>query len=176
LTPSLFEEIDNRLETIHRLKRKYGETIEEILQYQKKLEVEMGKISLRDDRLQVLEGDYGKVSQEAWTKAQELSRKRKEVALVLSINWKKSLRPSAWKIRGFLLKSPNPSFGRKRHGSDRISYFSQPGEELRPLARIASGGELSRLLLAFKHIFAQEENISTLIFDEVDSGIGGANR
>src|SRR4030042_7014011 len=82
--PQVFEEIDNRLETIHRLKRKYGETIEEILLYQKKIEAEMEKFSYRDDRLKVLEGDYEKVSKEALTKAQGLSRKRKEVALALS--------------------------------------------------------------------------------------------
>jgi DNA repair protein RecN (Recombination protein N) len=82
--PQVLEEIDNRLETIHRLKRKYGETIEEILRYQKKIEAEMETISLRDDRIQALEGDYEKVSSEALTKAQGLSRKRKESALALS--------------------------------------------------------------------------------------------
>ena len=173
--PQVFEEIDNRLETIHRLKRKYGETIEEILHYQKKIEAEMEKISYRDDRLQVLEGDYEKVSKEALAKAQGLSRKRKEVALALSNKLEEELATLGMKNTRFFVEITQSQFLDEK-GMDQIEFLisPNPGEELRPLARIASGGELSRLLLAFKHIFAQEEKVSTLIFDEVDSGIGGA--
>ena len=173
--PQAFEEMDNRLETIHRLKRKYGETIEEILQYQKKIEAEMEKISLRDDRLQILERDYEKASQEALTKAQELSRKRKEVALALSKKLEDELASLGMNNTRFFVEITHADSLDER-GMDQMEFLisPNPGEEMKPLARIASGGELSRLLLAFKCIFAQEERVCTLIFDEVDSGIGGA--
>ena len=173
--PQAFEEMDNRLETIHRLKRKYGETIEEILQYQKKIEAEMEKISLRDDRLQILEKDYEKASQEALTKAQGLSRKRKEVALALSKKLEDELASLGMINTRFFVEITQADSLDER-GMDQMEFLisPNPGEEMKPLARIASGGELSRLLLAFKCIFAQEERVCTLIFDEVDSGIGGA--
>ena len=173
--PQVFEEIDNRLETIHRLKRKYGETIEAILHYQEKIEAEMERISHRDDRLHVLEEDYTKASEEALSQATALSQKRKNVALELGQKMEKELATLSMQNTRFSVKNiQSDSLDEK--GMDQIEFLisPNPGEELRPLARIASGGELSRLMLAFKHIFAQEEKVSTLIFDEVDSGIGGA--
>ena len=173
--PQALEETDNRLETIHRLKRKYGATIEGVFEYQKKIKTELETIALHDNRLQLLEKNLEEARQEASEKALALSQKRKEIALKLGKKMEEELTTLGMSnTRFFVNIIPSESLYEK--GMDHVEFLisPNPGEELRPLARVASGGELSRVMLAFKHIFAQEESVSTLIFDEVDSGIGGA--
>ncbi|MBW1678994.1 MAG: DNA repair protein RecN [Deltaproteobacteria bacterium] len=175
--PQGLEEIEGRLDTIHRLKKKYGASIEEILEFQKKIKAEMEQISQRKDHRVGLEEKYNLVKREASIQAKELSRKRKETAKNLGRKIENELESLGMPSTKFVAHINQPGSGiLDEKGMDQVEFlFSpNPGEELRPLARIASGGELSRVMLAFKNIFAQVEGISTLIFDEVDSGIGGA--
>jgi len=173
--PQMLEEIDNRLETIRRLKKKYGTTVEDILEYQKKIEVELEKISDYDDHLQSLAGEYERINGETREKAKILSQKRKETALKLSQRIEEELATLGMQNTKFSVEI-TPLESLDESGMDQIEFLisPNPGEDLRPLARIASGGELSRVMLAFKHLFTREEKIATLVFDEVDAGIGGA--
>lgn len=173
--PQMLEEIDNRLETIRRLKKKYGTTVEDIIEYQKKIEVELEKISDYDDHLQSLAGEYERINGETREKAKILSQKRKETALKLSQRIEEELATLGMQNTKFSVEI-TPLESLDESGMDQIEFLisPNPGEDLRPLARIASGGELSRVMLAFKHLFTREEKIATLVFDEVDAGIGGA--
>jgi len=135
------------------------------------------QISQRKDRMSDLEENYKAVSIKAVTQAEELSRKRKETAQTLCQKMEKELQTLGMRSASFVAGiTSSESQSLDETGMDQVEFLfsSNPGEEVRPLARIASGGELSRIMLAFRHIFAREEGISTLIFDEVDSGIGGA--
>ena len=175
--PQSLEVIESRLDALHRLKRKYGATIEEILASQDTIKEELEQISQRKDRISELEENFKAVSNKAVTQAEELSRKRKETAQTLCQEMEKELQTLGMRSTTFdagITSSESQLLDET--GMDQVEFLfsSNPGEEVRPLARIASGGELSRIMLAFKHIFAREEGISTLIFDEVDSGIGGA--
>lgn len=175
--PQSLEVIESRLDALHRLKRKYGATIQAILAFQDTIKEELEQISQRKDRKSDLEESYKAVSIKAVTQAEELSRKRKDTAQTLCKKMEKELQTLGMRSAAFvggITSSESQSLDET--GMDQVEFLfsSNPGEEVRPLARIASGGELSRIMLAFKHIFAREEGISTLIFDEVDSGIGGA--
>jgi DNA repair protein RecN (Recombination protein N) len=175
--PQSLEVIEGRLDALHRLKRKYGAAIAEILACQDAMKEELEQISQRKDRISALEENFKAVSTEAVTQAEELSRKRKETAQTLCQQMENELQTLDMRSAAFdagITSSESQSLDET--GMDQVEFLfsSNPGEEVRPLARIASGGELSRIMLAFRHIFAREEGISTLIFDEVDSGIGGA--
>jgi DNA repair protein RecN (Recombination protein N) len=175
--PQNLEVVESRLDALHRLKGKYGATIEEILAYQDTIKGELEQISQRKDRISELEENYEAVSIKAVTQAEELSRKRKETAQILAQALEKDLQTLGMRSVAFVAGiTSSESQSLDETGMDKVEFLfsSNPGEEVRPLARIASGGELSRIMLAFRHIFAREEGISTLIFDEVDSGIGGA--
>lgn len=175
--PQRLEEIEGRLDTIHRLKMKYGGSIKDILDYQKKIQWEREQISQSNEYLSALTEKYEVLSRETEVKAEELSRKRKETANDLGQKMEKELASLGMQSPKFVVNiigSEEKTLDEK--GIDQVEFFfsPNPGEALRPLTRIASGGELSRVILSFKHILAQEEGVSTLIFDEVDSGIGGA--
>jgi len=174
--PQSLEEIESRLDTIHRLKRKYGASIKEILNFQEKSKKELEQISQKKDHMASLKEKYEKVRMEASTQAKTLSRKRKETAKILRQKIEGELETLGMGKTTFVVGISSESKSLDEKGMDQVEFiFSpNPGEEIRPLARIASGGELSRLILAFQHISAREGGISTLIFDEVDSGIGGA--
>jgi len=175
--PQQLDAIESRLDALHRLKGKYGASIKEILAYQDMIKKDLEQISQRKDRMRKLEEDYEAASTKAVTQAEELSRKRKEAAQTLCQKMEKELQtlgmPNAAFVAG-ITASEGQSLDET--GMDRVEFLfsSNPGEEVRPLARIASGGELSRIMLAFRHILSREEGIFTLVFDEVDSGIGGA--
>jgi len=173
--PQRLEEIESRLDVIHRLKRKYGANIDEILKNQEKIKAELEQISQRKDRLEELKERYEEVRLKVLTQAKELSQKRKEAAEKLSQEMERELETLGMQDPIFIT-SITTTNSLDEKGLDQVEFLfsSNPGEEARPLARIASGGELSRVMLAFKHILASEEGTSTLIFDEVDAGIGGA--
>ncbi|MBW2605751.1 MAG: DNA repair protein RecN [Deltaproteobacteria bacterium] len=175
--PQGIEEIEGRLDTLHRLKRKYGKNIEEVLELQKKIALKIKHLSQQKDYLSDLEQKYKAASKEAALQAENLSVKREKIASHLRTKIEKeleSLDMQGIKFCADITQSKTGDLHEK--GRDRVEFLISPniGEKLRPLARIASGGELSRVMLAFKNIFAQQKEVSTLIFDEVDSGIGGA--
>lgn len=173
--PTRLEEIDARLDTIHRLKKKYGGSIPAILEFHDKAKAEITQLTQREDLIQRTQALYDNARAKMAARAAVLSQRRKEVAGLLRTKLEQELASLGMKHTRFeaALRSSETL---DEKGGDQVEFLvsPNPGEDLRPLARIASGGELSRVMLAFKHLLAQEEEIATLIFDEVDSGIGGA--
>jgi len=187
--PGRLEEIESRLAEIHALKKKYGETIEKILAYREKAESELKELTESGEKIEELKGAQEKLDKETLELALRLSQERKKSAAVLKEKVEKELASLGMKKTVFEVKAAGASAkgeGRENiiignhslheKGMDDLEFLisPNPGEELKPLSRIASGGELSRIILALKRIIAQEEEVSTLIFDEVDAGIGGA--
>jgi len=174
VNPMRLEEVENRLEGIDRLKRKYGSTVEEVLRFKRRLEEGLNSLISGEGKLSQLEGILGSVREEMIALAKNLSWERKRVASGLQKAVEKELGSLGMKRTVFEIRLEEMDFSPK--GIDRAEFLISPnvGEEVKPLVRIASGGELSRMMLAMKKILARVGGRQVLIFDEVDSGIGGA--
>jgi DNA repair protein RecN (Recombination protein N) len=185
--PARLQTIDERLEHIARLKRKYGRTIAEILQYRETIAGEQESWGQHEERLEHLEAELGKLRQSLKSLAITLSDKRQQTAARLQeavqqelqeLNMAHPVFHIACSLRhhpaGDCLVGTEPVM-LTAEGIDEVTYLftSNPGQPPKPLSRIASGGELSRLMLALKSVLAREDHIPVLIFDEVDAGIGG---
>jgi DNA repair protein RecN (Recombination protein N) len=174
INPMRLDEIENRLEEIDRLKRKYGRTVEEVLSFKLKIDKALKSFTSGEERLSQLEGFLEPLRQTLNDLGEKLSGERKRVALELKKSVERELNSLGMKKTIFELHiDPLPLSLR---GVDRVEFLISPnvGEEVKPLAKIASGGELSRIMLAMKRILAKVGGRQVLIFDEVDSGIGGA--
>lgn len=174
INPMRLEEIESRLEEIDRLKRKYGSTIEEILSFKHRTEEALKSFTSDEERLSLLESRLNPLRQTVNGLARKLSNERKKVALELKKSVVKELSSLGMKKTVFEIHMDPLPISLK--GVDRVEFLISPnvGEEVKPLAKIASGGELSRMMLAMKRILAKVGGRQVLIFDEVDSGIGGA--
>ncbi|MBM4277933.1 MAG: DNA repair protein RecN [Deltaproteobacteria bacterium] len=174
VNPMRLEEVENRLEEIERLKRKYGPTVEEVLRFKGKIEEALNPLTSNEENLSHLEGVLGSLQGEMIALARRLSWERKRVASELKKSVEKELGSLGMKKTTFEIRMEDNTFSPK--GMDRVEFLISPnvGEEVKPLAKIASGGELSRMMLAMKKILARVGGRQVLIFDEVDSGIGGA--
>jgi DNA repair protein RecN (Recombination protein N) len=173
INPMRLDEIENRLEEIDRLKRKYGPTVEEVLSFKYRTDEALKSFSSDEERLAQLEGRLEPLRQTVNDLAKRLSKKREEVALELKKSVEKELNSLGMKKTIFEISvDPSPL---SLCGGDRVEFLISPnvGEDVKPLAKIASGGELSRIMLAMKRILAKVGGRQVLIFDEVDSGIGG---
>lgn len=184
--PTRLQQIDERLDLIFRLKRKYGDSIAEILQYGENAAAELATISRSEQRIEELRAQEAQVLQELAGLAGALSRARREMGERLSrevVAQLQDLGMAKSKFGVALERSDDPEGvevdGRRvacdTTGIDRVEFLvsPNPGEPLKPLAKIASGGETSRLMLALKSVLAVADNTPTLIFDEIDQGIGG---
>ncbi len=173
VNPIRLEEVENRLEEIDRLKRKYGSSIAEILLHQKKIEERLHAFSSNDEKLTHLEGILSSLQEEMIALAKKLSWERKKIALALKKSVERELATLGMKKTIFEVHQEDSPLSWA--GMDRIEFLISPnvGEGVKPLAKIASGGELSRMMLALKKILARVGGRQVLIFDEVDSGIGG---
>ncbi len=172
--PKKLEEIVERREIILKLKKKYGSTIKEILEYQKKIKEDLSKLTHSEEKKEEIEKDIQEVYTLLEAVAGELSEKRKKVAEKLSKETEKQLQELGMPKAKFIVSiKPKPEVDSM--GKDEIEFLisPNPGEGLRPLAKIASGGEMSRIMLALKTILAQADETPVLIFDEIDAGIGG---
>lgn len=176
--PQRLEEIERRLDELNRLKRKYGNTLSEILDLKNNIDAELASYNEGEERLEKLEKELEELEKELQHLSEELSRRRHDVAKKMEVAIMKELSELNMDKTQFQVHiEPLPSgeipFTAK--GRDRIEFLiaPNPGEDLKPLSKIASGGEISRVMLAFKTILASVDNIPTLIFDEVDLGIGG---
>lgn len=172
--PQRLDIIENRLKLINDLKRKYGDSIEEILDYYQKIDQELAELKNSEVEKGELLAEITKLEEEYLVEAEELSTQRKVIATELEKSIARelmdlSMLQTRFKI-DFLRKE---SF--TKDGIDKVEFLisPNPGSELLPLIKIASGGELSRIMLALKTITADIDQISTLIFDEIDTGIGG---
>lgn len=172
--PVRLEQVEERLALLQKLKRKYGNTIRDILNFKKNATVELENFQRGTEKLNKLEQRRKKLEKEYQELAHKLSYQRKQVAAILEEGIKKELKllglPQVqFKIDFIWRDEPAPE------GQDEVEFLlsTNPGEVLKPLARIASGGELSRIMLALKTLLASVDQIPTLIFDEIDTGIGG---
>ena len=180
--PQRLEEIEDRLALLDRLKRKYGQTLEEILAYGEKTRQELAKMEHADERREVLQRQLEKVAGDFRKAAEALSAKRREAARKLTRLVREELAQLGMEKTRLEVHFESLLEGRGGpRGIDEVEFriSPNPGEELRPLEKIASGGEISRLMLALKTVVgtnrpgATRRVARTFIFDEVDSGIGG---
>jgi DNA repair protein RecN (Recombination protein N) len=174
INPMRLDEIENRLEEIDRLKRKYGATVEEVLSFKLRIDETLKSFTSDEERLSQLESLLGPLRQSLNGLAERLSGERKKVALELKKSVERELSSLGMKKTVFEIRISSSPLSLR--GVDRVEFLLSPnvGEEVKPLAKIASGGELSRIMLAMKKILAKVGGRQVLIFDEVDSGIGGA--
>lgn len=172
--PGELEEIEDRLDLLYRLGLKYGDTEEKMLAFLENCREELHRIEFSDELREKLEGDYERERDEAVSLARELSQKRRRSAEDFALKVKEELR---------FLNMPGVEFLPQIErvplyamGCDRIQFLvsANTGEEPRPMSKIASGGELSRIMLAIKTVLSGMDGVDTLIFDEVDSGVSGA--
>ena len=176
--PGRLEEVDNRLDAINKLKKKYGQSIEFILQKKVEIDKELNDIAHHDERIVELKKALDISSEKATTLAKKLSAKRGDAGKILKKKIEQELSDLGMEKTVFEVKIRKDAdeaggFKLAENGIDIIEFFisPNPGEEPKPLAKIASGGELSRIMLAIKRITTGK--IPVLIFDEVDAGIGG---
>ncbi len=185
--PKRLEEVEERLTLIHSLTRKYGGSIEKALAFGAEARKQLESISHASERIGELEAQENALLAQLAEQGESLSRKRREAAQRLSKGIESELddlrmaaaqfgvdfqvRPDA---RGLPLED-GQRVAFDQNGYDRVEFLiaPNPGEGLKPLAKIASGGETSRLMLALKHVLARADEIPSLIFDEIDQGIGG---
>ena len=167
-------EIEERLDLISRLKRKYGNSIEEILEYLKTAESELNDIKLSDERTNELKEELKNITKELKEKGNVLTQRRENAAKVLEENIEKSLHELNMEKSKFKVNIENDGTFYD-NGMDKVEFLisTNPGEPLKPLVKIASGGELSRVMLAIKSILADSDGVDTMIFDEIDTGVSG---
>lgn len=167
------EQIESRLDVIHRLRRKYGVSCEDILDYLQKAKRELDEIEFADDHLERLKGKLQKAEKAAWDQAMVLRKNRKETSDVISRRILTELTQ---------LDMPRVQFEcmfREQelasNGADGVAFYmsANAGESLKPMSKVASGGELARIMLAMKNVLAEKDQVNTLIFDEVDTGVSG---
>ncbi|MFQ5904522.1 MAG: DNA repair protein RecN, partial [Candidatus Binatia bacterium] len=185
--PAALEQLEDRLAEISRLKRKYNGSIEDILKLREYVDEELKGLDRGEEELPALERAFEEARRSAWQTAESISLERKRVAKKFKREMEKELESLGMpgtifeaRFLGVEEGGDDPPFlvgGRRitELGMDQVEfYFSpNPGEAVKPLAKIASGGELSRLMLAIKSLVLTKGDIPTLLFDEVDAGIGG---
>ncbi len=181
--PERLEAVEERLHALERLKRKYGRTMKEVLEYRKKIGGELQELSSFDDRQQQLEQNFERLFEQYRTAAASLSENRIRACAPLESRLEKELRELAMgkirfqvRIQTCLPEKDDPERkGIHAEGADQVEFYVavNSGEDLKPLSKTASGGELSRIMLALKCIASGKVHSETLIFDEVDAGIGG---
>jgi DNA repair protein RecN (Recombination protein N) len=182
------EQVEARLEMIRKLKRKYGGSIESVFSHLHNIERDMGNIENISENIQKIKDELDDLNQKIITEALLLSKEREQAAQKLSQKVESELNDLKMSGTRFVVaisQTPTESLPSpylciqdkiiSENGLDRAEFMIAPnvGEALKPLASIASGGELSRLVLALKAILAQNDSVETIVFDEVDAGIGG---
>lgn len=178
--PERLEAIEERLDRINRLKKKYGRNIDDVLHYLEKIDQELSVTEKRGEQIERLEKEKALIEGEVFRLAKELSLKRRKGAEGIQKKVERELAEIQMGRTRFLvrIKDGEGDEGQRitPKGIDKVEFLISPnlGEEPRPLVKIASGGELSRVMLAIKVVLAKADKIPTLIFDEVDAGIGGA--
>jgi len=176
-SPKELDQVEDRLDQLHRLKKKYGATVRDMLDYLNKIRQELDQIELSDDLLIKLKKQRKAQLTMTRTLAETLSAQRKAAAERLKARIEEELRQlDMTKVRFQTEFSPKPGkLGLDDTGMDEVRFLmsANVGENLKPIAKVASGGELSRIMLALKNVLAENDNICTLIFDEVDTGVSG---
>ena len=167
------ETIESRLDILHRLRRKYGADCNEILAYLDKAQKELDDIEFADDRVEQLKKQLVKKEKAAWDAALALRKNRQQKAEEMSQKILTELSQ---------LDMPRVQFSCRfreteltENGADAVAFYmsANVGEDLKPMSKVASGGELARIMLSMKNVLAEKDQVGTLIFDEVDTGVSG---
>ena len=167
------EQIEARLDVIHKLRRKYGTTCADILEYLGKAKKELDEIEFADDHLERLKDKLQKAEKEAWAAALTLRENRKETAMKLSARILTEL--SQLDMPKVQFSCEFTELDLTANGADAVAFYmsANVGEALKPMSKVASGGERARIMLAMKNVLAEQDKVATLIFDEVDTGVSG---
>ena len=173
--PDKLEQIEDRLQTLHSLKRKYGDSVEDILAHAANIKRELDMVENQEERVAELSAKLAALEGELRARAETLSAARKDAAERLAAKLMDHLKDLHMEKTRFQVVLRSGEAGYRADGWDQAEFMiaPNPGEPLRGLAKIASGGELSRIMLAMKSIFAAVDEVPTLIFDEVDTGVSG---
>ncbi|WP_325199515.1 DNA repair protein RecN [Oscillibacter sp.] len=172
-SPEELDAAESRADQLYRLKKKYGATVEEMLEYLDQRRAELDAIETADDTRILLEKKRGKAEAAVQAAGKALTEARKQAAEALEERIQRELRDLDMnRVRfaiNFAEKDPAPD------GCDVVRFLmsANAGEDLKPIAKIASGGELARIMLALKNVLAEQEAVGTLVFDEVDTGVSG---
>ncbi len=167
------EQIESRLDIIHRLRRKYGTTCQEILEYLENARKELDEIEFADNRVEHLKKQLSVKEKAAWEAAMRLRKDRQEKGNLLSEKILSELRQLDMPRVQFQCRFRETELG--ADGADLVAFYlsANAGEDLKPLSKVASGGELARIMLSMKNVLAEKDAVDTLIFDEVDTGVSG---
>ncbi len=170
--PGRLEELEERLNLIRTLKRKYGDTIEQVLDYAEELSIKLDTIAHSEERLAQINVDVIRLQEDLVSACDALAKLRKRSARGFEQSIERELSELAMDKSKFVVSID--SIEPCATGADRVEFMisPNPGEPVKPLARIASGGEISRIMLALKTVMAGAD-VPTLVFDEIDAGIGG---
>ena len=176
-SPGELDQVEERLDLLYRLRKKYGPTVEDMLAYLEQCCQELDQIQYADDTLARLEKDLKKAQKEAARRGESLSQARREAAGALQARVQEELRqldmPKVQFQTEFTPKGGEA--GMDETGLDEVQFLMSAnlGEALKPIQKVASGGELARIMLALKNVLAEGDQIGTLVFDEVDTGVSG---
>ncbi|MFC2948219.1 DNA repair protein RecN [Virgibacillus sediminis] len=179
--PGRLNEIEARLDEINRLKKKYGSTVNEILEYSAQIEEEIEEITNKDSHLNNLSSQISELAQDAYLEAKQLHDIRKEAAESLGNEVHQELKSLYLEKATFSISFNEEPIGEgksdilHKNGFDQVRFMisTNLGEPQKELNKIASGGEMSRIMLILKKIFAKHQGVTSVIFDEVDTGVSG---
>lgn len=172
--PAKLKKLEERIELLYKIKRKYGSELSDVLINLEKFEKELNEINFSDEKIQELSKKVVELQKETEILAEKLSASRKKIASTLSVLIENRLvKLEMPKVQFKINIEPAKEISNK--GKDDVEFLISPnsGEPLKPLSKIASGGEISRVILSIKTIFAQADKVNTVIFDEIDTGISG---
>lgn len=172
--PSRLEVVEERLDILARLKKKYGRTIGDILRYRDDISAELAEMGGGEQKIELLERELGTLTAQLEEQAKRLTELRKKAAASLEAEITRELKELEMPGAVFSIVFTDRNQISER-GMEKAEFYisTNPGEPVRPLSKVASGGEASRLMLAIKSILAEMDEIPTLVFDEIDTGIGG---
>ncbi|TQS74503.1 DNA repair protein RecN [Ornithinibacillus gellani] len=180
--PDKLNDIEARLDEISRLKRKYGATVNDMLEYMADIEEELEQIQHKDTHLIKLEQEMKELEQDVFLEAKQLHDLRKKAAKALTKEVHEELRglyldKACFKIqfKPDQVEQSEEKINLHKNGFDHVRFLisTNPGEPLKQIDKVASGGELSRIMLVLKKIFAKHQGVTSVIFDEVDTGVSG---
>lgn len=176
-SPEELDQLESRLDVLYRLKKKYGATVDDMLDYLERCRRELEQIQFADDTIQRLELELDQARTQARGRGERLTAARKEAALALQRRVQEELRQLDMpKVQFQTEFAPSGGAdGMDDTGMDQIQFLMSAnlGEALKPIQKVASGGELARIMLALKNVLAEDDGIGSLVFDEVDTGVSG---
>lgn len=173
-SPELLIEVQSRLDTIYKLKQKYGSSVEEILSYKEQCEKELSELVSSEENKEQLQLEVKKLEEELIEQAEELSKERQKIADSIEVQIDGHLKDLQMPYAKFKVKiEKQKSFNKLGNNEVEFLIRTNLGEDLHPLSKIASGGEISRVMLAIKTVLVLGDTINTVIFDEIDTGISG---